>query len=122
MPGEYELGSDRPWASAGGIAALPCPFCGGTTLALADLDDPGDERRIELRCESESCAVNGLVVLATQVTSGARDRADVEALRAVDGHTDEAGWGTPPGAADSARQRAHERRKRPARITVEPLE
>jgi hypothetical protein len=122
MRGEFKLGSDTPWTREEGLSALPCPFCGDTTLVPAESDDPDDDRRLDLRCESEPCAVSGFVVLATQVTTTAGGRADVEALQAVDGHADEAGWGTPPGAGDAARERAHARRKHPARISVEPVE
>ncbi|PYC80495.1 hypothetical protein C7C46_12390 [Streptomyces tateyamensis] len=84
--GEWETGQ-QPWVRQRvkrASQALPCYFCGSNTAMLSDHDDDRDTGRVELYCDNQDCDAREVVILVLRDGAGAHDRADVQALHAVD--------------------------------------
>lgn len=60
-----------------------CPFCGGDMLLPSDTDLAQDRDRVEVYCNKPMCDAREIVVLILR-GEGAHERADVQALGAVD--------------------------------------
>lgn len=122
MAHAFDSSSDQPWGR-GNASAIPCPFCGSSAVKQSFGDDPSDPVRLELYCDNGMCEAREFVILARRLDYP-HARADLAALEAVDdyGARETIEAGTPLSELEAERDARWERRKRPARITVEPAD
>jgi hypothetical protein len=78
----------RSASNDAGIAAYLCPFCGQSSLLLSNVDLGIDTERVEVYCDNARCDAREIILLIRR-GEGTHDRADVQALRAVDDGTTE---------------------------------
>jgi hypothetical protein len=97
---------------------MPCPWCGGRVTLLSFGDDATDDVRVEFYCNNPRCEVREWIALPMRM-HGRIDRADVQALEAVDAYNRPQliGGGEEWQKVEDA---ARERRKRPATFILMP--
>ena len=62
-----------------------CYFCGSQTMKRSSSDVDADHGRIEMYCDSQMCQAREVIIIIRRDGAGAHRRADVRALRALDG-------------------------------------
>lgn len=124
---DYTAG-EQPWVRRH-PEKMPCPYCGSGKLIISITDRQEDALRPDLYCDNGDCDIRVFTIIPMRIEGPPR-RADVRALMEIDRGTPEERLPNEVNIMDPAMRAAMkldlesvvERRQRPVKVTVEPVE